>query len=225
MYDYLKDKNVLYVEDEVDVLENISILLKSFFNNFYKATDGIEALEIYETHQIDLLLVDIELPKMNGIEFIKKIREHNQDVMIVVISAYTKTDYLLESVELGLSKYIVKPLTSKKIHELLEMINQYFSGGKIVHLTPDIEVNGFNSTIRHNGEEFHLTKKELELLMMFAKKKIVSYDEIASLWRDEVPTENAIRTFIKYLRKKLPPNILKNQSGVGYYIESDNDQK
>ncbi len=220
MYDYLKDKNALYVEDEQDVLDNISTLLKSFFNKFYTASDGIEALEIFDTHHIDLLLVDIELPKMNGIEFIREVRKSNQELMIIVISAYTKTDYLLESVELGLSKYIVKPLTSKKIHELLETVNHHFANGKTVHMTPDIEIDSSRSVVKYDGKEFPLTKKELDFLLKISEFKMISYDEIASLWRDTIPSENAIRSYIKHLRKKLPPNVLKNRSGVGYYIET-----
>jgi len=61
---------------------------------------------------------------------------------------------------------------------------------------------------------------ELDFLVMLALRRMVSYDEIASLWKDTIPTENAIRSYIKHLRKKLPPGILKNRNGVGYYIES-----
>ena len=126
MYDYLKNRSVLYVEDEKDVLNNISKLLTKFFDNFYTALDGITALDIFYEKDIDIMLVDIELPKMSGIELIREVRKTNKDVKIIIISAYTKTDYLLESVELGLSKYVVKPLTSKKIRTILETIDNYY---------------------------------------------------------------------------------------------------
>jgi len=219
MYNFLKDKTALYVEDELDVLENISMLLSSFFSDFHTASDGVSALDIFDRQHIDLLLVDIELPKMNGIELIKQIRETNQNVLIIVISAYTKTDYLLESVELGLSKYIVKPLTSKKIHAMLEVINSHFSQDDIITLSKGIILNQEASIIKYNGQEHMLSKKELDFLMMIACKNMVSYDEIAELWTDTIPTENAIRSYIKHLRKKLPPGILKNRNGIGYYIE------
>ena len=67
MYHFLRDKSVLYVEDELDVLKNISTLLSGFFQKFYTASDGFSALELYDEKHIDVLLVDIELPKMNGI--------------------------------------------------------------------------------------------------------------------------------------------------------------
>jgi len=220
MYNFLKDKSVLYVEDELDVLKNISTLLGNFFGDFHIASDGARALEIFNKEPIDLLLVDIELPKMNGIELIKRIRKTNKDVPIIVISAYTKTDYLLESVELGLNKYIVKPLTSKKIHELLENTSKYFSQHGIVALCDGVILDKSASTISHGGKDYSLSSKELDFLDILASKRMISYDDIATLWEDTVPSENAIRSYIKHLRKKLPPGILKNRSGVGYFIES-----
>jgi len=87
MYERLKDKSVLYIEDELDVLQNISKLLSKFFNNFYTASNAEDALDIFQEHKIDLLLVDIELPKMNGIDFIRKIRKIDESIPIVIISA------------------------------------------------------------------------------------------------------------------------------------------
>ena len=220
MYDFLKDKSVLYVEDEPDVLKNISTLLSSFFHRFYTAADGLSALTRFDSTHIDLLLVDIELPKMNGIELIKQIREANKEVMIIIISAYTKTDYFLESVSLGLSKYIVKPLTSKKIHALLDTVNTHYAQSDTIKLSHHIEINQIASVIRYDSISHTLSKRELDFLIMIAQKKMISYDEIANLWEDTIPTENAIRSYIKHLRKKLPPGILKNRSGIGYYIES-----
>jgi len=220
MYESLSNKTALYVEDERDVLENISALLGNFFKHFYTASDGVEAFDIFETHQIDLLLVDVELPKMNGIELIKKVRGTDKEVMIIVVSAYTKTDYLLESVELGLSKYIVKPLTSKKIHMLLDMVSQQESERNIIHLTPKVSIDKVTSVVMHDETSHTLSKKELDFLLILAQKKMLSYTEIAFLWEDAVPTENAIRSYIKHLRKKLPVGILKNRNGIGYYLES-----
>jgi len=222
MYEYLKDKNVLYVEDEEEVLNNISRLLKKFFNNFYTASDGIKALDIFYEHNIDILLVDIELPKMNGIELIREVRKINENVKIIIISAYTKTDYLLESVELGLSKYIVKPLTSNKIHLILKTINDYYEQHGVVEYC-DIRVDKKRYILSHNKNEFELSKKEIKFLEILFEKNLITYEEIYTLWEETIPSDSAIRSFVKYLRKKLPNNLLKNKSGVGYYIECKND--
>jgi len=223
MYEYLRDKSVLYVEDESDVLANISNLLSNFFDNFYTANNGLEALDIFYEKELDILLVDIELPKMSGIEFIREVRKVNEDIKIIIISAYTNTDYLLESTELGLSKYIVKPLTSSKIHNILDTINTYYA----TH-NKEIELCGAkilqsSYTIEFGNKKYDLTKKELQFLKKLLQDKIVSYDMIYEMWYDYLPTNNAIRSFVKHLRKKLPEDILKNKSGVGYYIKCSNE--
>ncbi|WP_294955333.1 response regulator transcription factor [Sulfurovum sp.] len=221
MYDSLKDKTALYIEDEVDVLQNISELLSHFFKTFYTASDGETGYQTFLEHEIDVLLVDIELPKMNGIELIKKIRETHKELPVVVISAYTNTDYLLESIELNLDKYIVKPLTSRKIHLLLETLNSDFLEDNVLELDRDVFIYTKESLLRANGIEHALTRKELKFLTVIARKGIVTYDEIIALWEEGMPTENAIRSFIKHLRKKLPDDLIKNRNTVGYYKERD----
>ena len=218
MYNALKDKVALYIEDEVDVLENISILLNNFFKEFLKASSAEEGYDIFKTNKIDLLLVDIELPKMNGIELIKRIRKIHKDLPIVVISAYTKTDYLLESVELKLDKYIVKPLTSRKIHQLLQVLNNYFLDSSILSLGEKIYIDKENYLLKMQDKNINLNKKELKFLITLAKKKMITYDEVYELWEDDIPSDNAVRSFVKTLRKKLPSGFIKNKSSIGYYI-------
>ena len=219
MYDALKDKTALYIEDEIDVLENISTLLSNFFKEFLKAPTAEEGYEIFQNNSIDVLLVDIELPKMNGIELIKKIRKTHKNLPIVVISAYTKTDYLLESVELKLDKYIVKPLTSRKIHQLLQTLNSDFLDSNLLTLDKDIYIDRENYLLKAKAKDIKLNKKELGFLVTLAKKKMITYDEVYELWEDDVPSSNAVRSFVKILRKKLPTGFIKNKSSIGYYIE------
>jgi len=221
MYDFLKDKTALYVEDELDVLKNISELLSNFFAAFYTASDGELGYKAFLDHKIDVLIVDIELPKINGIELIKKIRQTHKDIPIVVISAYTKTDYLLDSIELNLNQYIVKPLTSKKIHEFLEKLNKAFIDEDIIELSAGVLIDKNTLTLSSGEIKHALSHREFQILSILAQNKIITYDEIDALWEDEVPTRNAVRSFIKYLRKKLPENLLQNRNGFGYVIERD----
>jgi len=226
MYEFLKNRSALYIEDEKDVSNNISKLLSKFFDKFYTTYDGIEALEVFYNHHIDVMLVDIELPKMSGIEFIREVRKNDQNVKIIIISAYTKTDYLLESVELGLSKYIVKPLTSSKIHTILETINSYYTEN--IDNSIDVcnmHIDKSKYRIIHNNQEFNLSKKELLFLKQLIKFDIVSYEALYTLWYNDIPSDTAVRSFIKYFRQKLPNGVLKNKSGVGYYLECKNENK
>jgi len=219
MYGKLKDKNVLYIEDELDVLENISSILGQFFGNLYSVPNAEEALDIYNNKHIDLMIVDIELPKMNGIDFIKKIRQKDKDIPIVIISAYTKTDYLLESIELKLEHYILKPFTTAKIHKLLQDLNNLYVDDDTLELLSDVWLNKKDMIVSFGNEVHHLSKREAMILEIIARKKAISYDEISTLWEDDIPSQNAIRSCFKHLRKKLPEGIIQNHSGFGYVLK------
>ncbi len=221
MYNNLKNKTILYIEDDEVVLKNISKLLGNYFANIYTAQDGEQGYIQFVAHasEIDLLIVDIELPKLNGIELIKKIRKLDKEIPIVIISAYTNTDYLLESVELKLDKYIVKPFTSRKLHELLEKLDQNFLGANAFKLIDGIRIDKSCSTMKVYDKSFTLTTRELEFLELLAMKGSITYDDIDIIWKDQPPTSDAIRSFIKSLRKKLPKNLLKNRQSLGYFIQ------
>ncbi len=206
MYEILKSKTLLYIEDDKDVLANISKLLENFFEKVYTASDGLEGYETFSKNDIDILLVDIELPGINGIEVIKKVRQTNPAMPVVIISAYTKTDYLLESVELKLDKYIVKPFTTDKLYDMLKTLTKEFCDENKVFLLQELY------------EKKDFTSKELEFIKILDSKKFISYDEMYQLW-SETPTENAIRQFIKKIRKKLHKNTIKTRQKLGLYLD------
>ncbi len=220
-YAILKNKKVLYIEDDIELQQDMVEVLKNFFNTIYTASEGEEAYDIFLEKEIDLMLVDINIPKLNGIEFIKLVREHNQTIPIAIISAYTSTDYLLDSVELGLIKYAVKPLTTNKIMQLLDKFINYFKKHDKIEIAKGIFLDKKENALFVNGEKRDLTKKESKFLELLSENRILSYEMIDyEVWGyDKTPTDNAIRSFIKKLRKKLPPNTLKNKQGVGYYLD------
>jgi len=218
MYEYLKDKTVLYIEDDIDVLKNISTLLQNYFSDIYAVPNAEAGFEVFLNASVDLLLVDIELPGINGIELIKKVREVDKDIPIVIISAYTKTDYLLESVELKIDKYIVKPFTTKKLYTLLDKLNEIFQDEDIIELLDGLKINSKDSTLYFKEELHHLTPRELHFLQLLHVKQFVHYETIDALWEDTPPTEAAVRSFVKSLRKKLPQDTLKNRQNLGYYV-------
>jgi len=219
MYKFIKDKTVLYIEDEEMIRENVTELISDYFGTFHTASSGEEGYEKFLDGLYDIIIVDIELPKMNGIELLGKIRQDNKEIHLVVISAHTKTEYLLGSIPFKLEQYIVKPLTSRKIKELLTTLNRAFTNESVVELVSSVLINKETSIVSFSEEEFSLTKRELGILSILADKKVITYDEIDRQWGDEVPSENAVRSCIKKLRRKLPKGILKTHSGIGYYVK------
>jgi response regulator RpfG family c-di-GMP phosphodiesterase len=110
---------ILYVEDEKEVQSEVSSYLSKFFKSVTAAANGLEGLELYKNNKFDIVLTDIKMPEMDGIEMSHKIKEINPNQDIIVLSAYTESEYLLSFIKLGVSDYIIKPVDYTQMNETL----------------------------------------------------------------------------------------------------------
>ncbi len=223
LLDKLSNFTLLYVEDEDGIRENIYEILKDVFKNIYLAKNGEEAYRIYIEKKPDLIITDIKMPKLNGLELIEKIHQVNAKVRVIILSAYTDLDYMLKATELHLVKYVIKPINEEKLTVALKAFVNSFDNSKFCELAPQWIFDEGRSTVQGPVEKFILTKKETAFLkLLLTKHRIISYEEMESIiWGHEhLMTQNALRLFIKNFRKKLPPNILKNVQGIGYQLLS-----
>ena len=215
---------ILYVEDDDIARENGVEYLENYFEHIFEASDAISALQLYEQHKPDIIITDIQMPKLNGIDFVKQIRQKDKKTQVIIITAFSDTQYLLKAVELKLVKYLIKPVKERDFDEALrlcvESINEEYSN--IVELSPDTSFDRFNKTLLTNNEVVKLRTKEIELftLLLKYKNRYVTYSEIENyVWQDGVMTKDALKTIIKNLKAKLPPNIISNLTGTGYKLE------
>jgi diguanylate cyclase (GGDEF)-like protein/PAS domain S-box-containing protein len=118
----LSTKNILYVEDDSDAAEEVTFFLQHYVNKLYTATNGQDALEIFQNNPVDLVVTDIQMPKMNGLEMAKAIRKQNASVPIIIVSAFNESSMLLEAIELGIDAYLLKPLSLSKLLEKIEIL-------------------------------------------------------------------------------------------------------
>lgn len=119
-YGLLKKINLLYVEDDKNIRELLSPALKRVVKNLYVAKDGSDGYEQYVTHQPDIILTDIKMPRMSGLEMSKLIRETNNHIPIIVISAHSESTNFLFAIEMGITSYLLKPLDKHKLFSMLE---------------------------------------------------------------------------------------------------------
>ncbi len=112
---------VLYVEDDIKLQEETAILLKKFFKNVFIASNGKDSLTLYQKESPDIIITDIQMPFMDGLEFSKKIKEINPKAEIIITSAFDEKKFLFDAINIGISKYMIKPI---KISQLIEVIEK-----------------------------------------------------------------------------------------------------
>lgn len=221
----LKTLRVLYVEDEEEIRVNIADTLSFYVKEVIQANDGKEGLKLYKERKPDVILSDILMPIMDGIEMVKKIRLEDKKTPIVMITAHTEKDYLLSAVKLHLEQYLVKPVTLLDIlGSLYTCIEKISSDHAIVcNLSQEYHYDFDHKILTHNRTVIKLNKKEIQFfeLLLENTQRVVTYDELQEyVCGDSVMTDNALRSVVTGLRKKLPVDIITNLSGIGYKLEN-----
>ncbi|MBY0541505.1 MAG: response regulator transcription factor [Campylobacterales bacterium] len=213
--------SVLYAEDEDGIRNNIKEILEHLFKEVTCTKNASEAYIKYLENNPDLIITDIKMGNETGIDLVKKIRKSDSKTRIIITSAYTDLEYLLQATELHLIKYIIKPITQDKLMEALESFVNSYNDAKIYNLIPNWIFDSSKTLVSNGKEDFTLTKKENNFLkLLISKNRIITYGELeTNIWdEDSIMTANAMRLFIKNFRKKLPKDFLKNIQGIGYKL-------
>ena len=219
----LKNKTILLVEDEKVIRENIASMLKFFFKEVYTAIDGYDGLDKYENYLPDIIMTDLKMPNMGGFELIKELEKRACSSYTIIVSAHTDTELLLEAINKGVNRYLIKPITED---ELFEAFNAYFEKlDKSIPQSVELESNIYfdlnkNQMIIDN-EELHLNKKETQFMKLLCSdiNKTFSYEEIEyQVWGSDSMSLSAIRSVVRDLRKKIGQDYIINISGVGYRL-------
>ncbi len=216
----MKNYTILLAEDEKGTQEELRDILGFLCKSVYIASDGLEAKSLYEEHKPDLIITDIVMPKLSGLEFVKSIRKSDTDTSIVIVSAHTDVDYLLLATELQLLKYLVKPITKSKLYKVFELFKKHKEKYDIT-LSQSHTFFPKQYCIIADKTTYKLTSKEADFLTkLLTNKNLITYYELEELLcLETLRSENAIRQFIKKLRVKLPKNYIRNVQGTGYIID------
>lgn len=119
---FTKNLKVLYVEDNKDVRESSISLLQNFFDDIVIAIDGLDGLNKFKNDKFDLVISDIKMPKMNGVQMIKEIKKLDKSVSVIITTAHTETDFLIDSIQSGVDRYMLKPLGLDQIQEIVMQV-------------------------------------------------------------------------------------------------------
>ena len=226
MLSILQDYSILYVEDEPTIQADIQEYLEYYFKKVYLASEGEEALSIYREVHPDVLLLDINIPNIDGLSLAKEVRQTDKLTKIIMLTGITKTHKLLEATELKLTKYLVKPVSPKAFKESMILLARELIEDPIefVHLGEHCIWDSNKKILIFKEKHILLLEKELKLLELFIEKRgqSVSYEDImVVLWEDSFEKEisiNSVKNQVSHLRKKLPKSAITNIYGCGYRL-------
>ncbi|WP_421716761.1 response regulator transcription factor [Arcobacter arenosus] len=217
----LKELKILFVEDEVNISKLLKDALSDYFYSFTVASDGIEGLEKFKNINPDIVITDIMMPNLDGLEMTKEIRTINEDIPIIVLSAFSDKEKLLKAIDIGITKYFIKPFDPEEVLEYLIFIANKLNKNRIICLNEDFSFDTNTNNLFENEKLVNITKREKKFisLLLSDRNNITSTESIKStLWEEENVTDERLRTFVKRLRAKTDKELIKNISGQGYII-------
>lgn len=231
----MEKKRILVVDDDPAILRLLSTNLKARGYEVFTAVDGEEALETVQQNNIDLIILDIMMPKLDGVQVCQRIREWS-DIPIIILSARGDEHDKVNCLELGADDYLTKPFG---IAELMARVNTAFRHRGDAQATPaqssfrtdGLEINYAKRRVTVKGKEIALTPTEFSLLQQLAvnSDKVLTHSMLLhSVWGSEYSSEKEyLRVFVGRLRRKLEPDpknprYIQTIPGVGYHLATHN---
>ena len=221
MYKILKDITILVAEDELELAELMSNAIGEYFKEFILVHNGEEALDAYHRYQPNIVITDILMPKLTGLELLQKIRKINEEIPIIILSAHSDSSKLLKAIDYGVSKYFIKPFDPDDLLEYLEKVAQKLYLNSIKTLGDNFTFELQKQKLFYNSNLIELTKKELLFItLLLQQKEQTASDNLIkiTLWSDENISNERLRTFIRRLRAKTSKKLIINRSGFGYSL-------
>jgi len=222
---------LLYAEDEEITRKNYANYMARFFDEVYEAGDGKEALEIYEVKRPDILLLDIDMPCIDGLEVASRIREKDKKCRIIMLTAIKDVDKLIFATELNLTKYLPKPINRKELKEALSLAKKQLleekKEEKKVFFSTTLAWDKQNSELYDSGQRVKLTNYETKFFQLLSKRvgHIYTQEEIITfVWGEDALLDynpSRLKYLVKRLRKKLSYNCIENVYSQGYKITKD----
>ncbi|MFW0701995.1 response regulator transcription factor [Aliarcobacter butzleri] len=215
----MKSLKVLIVEDEIELANLIKASIKELFFKVNIAKDGIEGLKKFQSFKPDIIISDITMPNLDGLEMCQKIREES-NIPIVILSAYSQKEKLLKAIDLGINKYFIKPFDIEEFLEYLKNLSKNIKKIKTYKLKDNFVFDNNSVCLYKDEILINLTKREREFLNILIKNKnsLVKKEDIKTLlWNEDVSDER-LRTFIKRLRLKTSKDLVENVSSQGYLV-------
>jgi len=215
----------LYVANDYDTKKNTIDMLRDLLSNIVCAKNAQEGLEKYNfLSDVDLIIADIDSSKKHDLNnMLKEIRKTDKKVLIVILSEYSNTQYLLETIKIGIHHYMLKPYTLTQLKESIqEVIEYHYNDFQTIKLNNDFVWNHSNCSLTYKDELIKLTKNELKLIdfLISSNQSIKNSQSIENfIFEDLLSNNKRIRNLISRLNSKFQNNLIESIYAQGYKIQ------
>ena len=225
--------NILVVDDDREIVESISIFLSGEGYKAIKAYDGLEALEVLNETEVHLMILDIMMPKLDGIKTLMKLRE-SRNIPVIILSAKSEDNDKIFGLTAGADDYVTKPFNpSELMARVKSQLRRYTMLGSIGKQNGEIVIDGLcvnteSKTVKVDGENVRLTPVEYKILELLVRNRgrVFSAEDIyTNVWNEQnVVGDNTIAVHVRHIREKIEinpkePKYLKVVWGIGYKID------
>jgi DNA-binding response OmpR family regulator len=214
---------ILLTEEETSCSSELFEMLEGAFKACYRSSDGFEAYRLYELHNPDIILTDIDLSGMSGLDMVRGIRKGDLKTPIIILSTKHSESLLLEALKLQLEDYLIKPV---QCSELMEALRRSVRGLKgeyaSAFLRDDVYYCYRSKQVIYQDHRETLTNNEISLMELFLDRRgcVLYYSEIEdAVWGAQPMSMDALKTMVKNIRKKIPEGSVTNIQGVGYRFD------
>jgi len=226
----MNNLTLLYAEDDAQSRRSYTFVLEKYFSKVYTAENGREALDIYHEKTPDMLLLDVSMPFINGLEVAKMVRKNNKEIPIIILTAHSDKEKLLEAIPLGLSQYLLKPIDRRELRDVILKFTQKLQNRDILFLKKNLSWKKINSDLCYEEKPVKLTKKERKLMILLINALGDYYPHdalIIQIWDDEIPDvshDQKLRQLVYRLNKKIngiinsDTPLIENSYTLGYRI-------
>lgn len=221
LLEQFKNYTVLCVEDEAGIRKRLVNTLKYYFEDVLEASNGDDGYDLYLEYKPNIILSDIEMPSKNGVEMVQKIRNEDLDVIIIMVTAYSNEEYLLDLINLNINHYILKPVNSENLLSgIVKGLGSILTTNLVFSKECYFDVQVHELIFKDEVVNLRKRDKEFLLLLFRSRNQIVTYAQIEEyIWKDRTMSMSALKTFIKELRQKLPLEFIQNVPQTGYKLE------
>ena len=215
---------LLIVEDEITLLQALSKGFRKLGYIIDSAEDGEQALALYFDNPYSLIVLDLNLPKVDGLDVLREIRKENKTIPVLILSAKSEVQDKINGLDMGANDYLAKPFHFDELDARVRaLLRRDFNTTDTVIVCGEIKLDTALKKVFWSNAEVQLTKKEysiFEFLMRHKSQMVSSEELIEAVWENDADGfTNTCKVHINAMRKKLPEHMIKNAKGQGYYVE------